>query len=458
MSRRLPMISQFIRLQLHIVQLFDLRHDTDEEGTIDSIRKNVEFESGNSWTLVFAIFIASIGLNTNSAAVIIGAMLISPLMGPIVGAGLSLGISDFPLLRRSLRNLGIAVLISILTSTLYFWLSPLGDAQSELLARTRPTAFDVLIAIFGGASGIVASSRHSKGNAIPGVAIATALMPPLCTAGYGIASGQYRFFFGALYLFCINSIYICLSTYFFTRVLKFQRVKFVDPDRQKKINRIAAFIGVITFLPSAGLAWYFAQEATLNSRISLFVNQELHLPGVHVLDRNFSYSLNSKRLTLSLIGKELSAEQIQVIKDKMVLYRLPGVELNIEQSTVEQDLERRITQKLNTEASVKEQLEDNSMEEIATLREGLNRYHVQGELSEQLSKEIELTMPDVKKLELTYVSQVTKSAKSRKTNVLSKHVALVQWRHTPRGKKKKILETFLKTRLKENGLQIYYIQ
>ena len=186
-----------------------LNEDTDVEATLTSIHKSVEFRGVNIWILAFAIIVASIGLNVNSTAVIIGAMLISPLMGPINGVGLAIGISDSELLNKSLKNLLVMVVISLLASTTYFILTPLSDAQSELLARTTPTIFDVLIAFFGGMAGIVAISRKEQPFAvISGVAIATALMPPLCTAGYGLATLQFKFFFGAFYLFFINSFFI----------------------------------------------------------------------------------------------------------------------------------------------------------------------------------------------------------------------------------------------------------
>ena len=183
------------------------KKDKDNEALIvESIRNGVEFKGTNLWILIFAIFIASLGLNVNSTAVIIGAMLIYPLMGPIMGIGLGVGINDFELIKKAFRNLLIATIFSVLTSTLYFLLSPLNEARSELLARTTPTIYDVLIAFFGGMAGIVASSTKLKGNVIPGVAIATALMPPLCTAGFGLANGNMHYFFGAFYLFFINSV------------------------------------------------------------------------------------------------------------------------------------------------------------------------------------------------------------------------------------------------------------
>ncbi|MCB0614144.1 MAG: DUF389 domain-containing protein, partial [Phaeodactylibacter sp.] len=196
-------------LRLFLKDRFNLDDDkASEQETIEDIKKGVVFRGANLWILMFAIMVASVGLNVNSPAVIIGAMLISPLMGPIMGIGLGVGINDLELIVKAMRNLAIAVVISVLTSAAYFWISPLNDAQSELLARTSPTLWDVLIALFGGLAGIVAGSRKEKSNAIPGVAIATALMPPLCTAGFGLATAQWSYFFGAFYLFFINSVFI----------------------------------------------------------------------------------------------------------------------------------------------------------------------------------------------------------------------------------------------------------
>ena len=208
-----------------IKEYTQLREDTDYEATVDYISKSVVFRGMNVWILVFAIIVASVGLNVNSTAVIIGAMLISPLMGPISGIGLAIGILDDDLLRKSLKNLGIMVLISLVASTFYFLISPLGDAQSELLARTRPTIFDVFIAFFGGLAGIVAISRKSQSiTVISGVAIATALMPPLCTAGFGLATLQLKYFFGAFYLFFLNSFFIALATFLTVKYLRYPLV------------------------------------------------------------------------------------------------------------------------------------------------------------------------------------------------------------------------------------------
>ena len=219
------MIFQNARNQINrfLTHYLDTTQDReDPQTTVQTIRDGIEFKGANILILIFAVFIASLGLNTNSAAVIIGAMLISPLMGPIMGIGLGVGIYDFDLIKRSFRNLAVATLFSVLTSTIYFLISPLNDARSELLARTSPTIYDVLIAFFGGMAGIVAASTKLRnGTVIPGVAIATALMPPLCTAGFGLAIGNLYYFFGALYLFFINSVFIAFATTLGTKIMKF---------------------------------------------------------------------------------------------------------------------------------------------------------------------------------------------------------------------------------------------
>ena len=224
MTRNNASGSPFDSLRRFLRDRFDLGEDSAlQDEVVDNICRGVDFRGTNLWVLIFATFVASLGLNVNSTAVIIGAMLISPLMGPIMGMGLSVGINDFDLLKRSVRNFGFMVLVSILTSTLYFVVSPLSGAQSELLARTVPTTYDVLIAFFGGLAGIVAQSRRDRtSTVIPGVAIATALMPPLCTAGYGLATLQLNYFLGAFYLFFINTVFIAIATFVVVRFLKYR--------------------------------------------------------------------------------------------------------------------------------------------------------------------------------------------------------------------------------------------
>lgn len=221
-------------------RLFNLDPDKiDPSAVVTAISNGIYFRGSNLWILIFAILMASLGLNVNSTAVIIGAMLISPLMGPIMGVGLGLGINNLKLLKDSGKNYLVAIVIGIITSTLYFTLSPVYGTQSELLARTTPTVYDVLIAFFGGLAGIIATSSKEKGNVIPGVAIATALMPPLCTAGYGLAIGNLYYFIGAFYLLFINSVFICLATYIIVRFLRFPLVVLPDPKKQKTLSELS---------------------------------------------------------------------------------------------------------------------------------------------------------------------------------------------------------------------------
>ncbi|MDE6460535.1 MAG: TIGR00341 family protein, partial [Paramuribaculum sp.] len=211
------------RLSKFFIDYFTLTPDLVPQAEAEqSIRDGVSFRGTNILILIIAILIASLGLNTNSTAVIIGAMLISPLMGPIIGLGLGVGVHDYDLIKRCLRNLVMAAGFSVLASTIYFLISPVNEGHSELLARTSPTIYDVLIGFFGGAAGIIGLGSKNKGNVIPGVAIATALMPPLCTAGYGIATWQLNYFFGAFYLFLINSIYIAFATFIGVKLFKYK--------------------------------------------------------------------------------------------------------------------------------------------------------------------------------------------------------------------------------------------
>lgn len=311
---------------------FSLRHDNAEESdTVESIKSNVEFKGANLWTLIFAIFIASIGLNLNSTAVIIGAMLVSPLMGPIMGIGLGIGTNDFDLVKKGARNLAIATVFSIATSSLYFYVTPLHDASSELLARTSPSIWDVFIAGFGGLAGIVAATRKVKSNVIPGVAIATALMPPLCTAGFGIASGNVYFFLGALYLYFINSIFICVATYLIVRYLKFRKKDFQDKDQEKRVSRYILIIVLLTSAPSVYLAYRIVDRSIFESNAKAFIQKELNYRDSQVISKNFKYSRKGNEIDLLILGNEISATQIDSIKRKMPTYKLGNTKLVIRQ-------------------------------------------------------------------------------------------------------------------------------
>ena len=304
-----------------------LPNKTEETATVEQISDGVTFRGANLWVLIFAIFIACLGLNLNSTAVIIGAMLISPLMGPIIGMGLAVGRADLELLKRSLTNYGVSTVISVLTAALYFQLTPLTEAQSELLARTSPTLYDVLIALFGGAAGILALSTGGKGNVIPGVAIATALMPPLCTAGYGLAMGEWSFFFGAFYLYFINTVFIALATYVGVRLLKFRPKQFVDKARLATVNRYIAAIVIVTMLPAVYMTTQIIRQSMLENHVKQFVKHELNQHGTRILSEQTDRE--TKTLNVVAIGAALPNELIEAARKHMGDYQLDNYRLNV---------------------------------------------------------------------------------------------------------------------------------
>ncbi|MDW3646780.1 MAG: TIGR00341 family protein [Bacteroidia bacterium] len=327
---------QYIRIFLK--ERFDLNEgEASEKQTIEEIKKGVIFKGANLWILIFAIMVASVGLNINSTAVIIGAMLISPLMGPIMGIGLGFGINDFELIVRALKNLGIAVAISVFTSALYFWISPLNDAQSELLARTSPTLMDVFIGLFGGLAGIVAGSRKEKSNAIPGVAIATALMPPLCTAGYGLATAQWSYFFGAFYLFFINSVFISLSTYLIVRALRYSPKEFMDEARERKVKRYIALLAILTIIPSVFTGWNMVRQSIFKRNANEFISQELNFEGCQIIFRKLDFDPDSSSIEVTLYGNPVSEEEIDEAVDRMPQYNLAYANLYVRQGYIEND-------------------------------------------------------------------------------------------------------------------------
>lgn len=313
---------------------FSLSDDREDEALIiESISKGVSFKGINVWTLIFAIIISSIGLNMNSTAVIIGAMLISPLMGPIMGVGLSIGINDFELLKKSVRNLFVAAAISIITSFLYFTITPLHEASSELLARTTPSLWDVIIAFTGGLAGIVAGTRKEKSNVIPGVAIATALMPPLCTAGYGLATGQWFYFLGALYLFFINSLFICMATFLIVKHLRFHKVQFETSEKEKKITRYMLIIAILTVLPSIYLAYRITEKSIFESNADKFVQREFQFQKTHVVTKKIISDGNQKSIQLLLVGNTISDSILNIIRKKMPDANLKNTKLIVYQGT-----------------------------------------------------------------------------------------------------------------------------
>lgn len=321
---------QLFNLFRRIIRLISLDQDLNDFDEIHAnIEKDIRFRGTNLWILVFAILVASVGLNMNSTAVIIGAMLISPLMGPINGIGYSIATYNFPLFHKSLKNFSFAVGASLIASTFYFVISPISTAHSELLARTSPTIYDVLIALFGGLAGIVAIASKQKGNVIPGVAIATALMPPLCTAGYGLATGQFIYFFGALYLFTINSVFIAISALVVSQLLKFPIRTVIETRRKAQINQWITIVIILTVIPSIYFGYSLVQTERFSENAINFTKT------VSVYEGNFllNHEINTKKREIILIygGASLNEMQKADIHDKMRHFSLENTDLTIRQ-------------------------------------------------------------------------------------------------------------------------------
>lgn len=372
------------------------RSKEDEQVTVDVIRSGVEFKGTNLWVLIFATFIASLGLNVNSTAVIIGAMLISPLMGPIMGVGLSVGLNDFELMKRSLKSYLVATLFSVTTATLYFSFTPLDEVQSELLARTSPTIYDVFIALVGGLAGIVALATKEKGNVIPGVAIATALMPPLCTAGFGLATGNLLYFLGAFYLYFINSVFISLATFIGVRVMHFQRKEFVDKAREKLVKRYIVAIAVATMCPAIYLTYNIVRETLYVSAANNFVYSELQFSESQVLNKEISYP--KREIKVVLVGKEIPEDQLASLRMKLEQYKLKntnlvvfqgvnnaGMDISNIKSMVMEDFYKNSEQQL-----IRQQHELDSLHTVLSAFSGANL------VDEKMGQEMKVLFPSVR--------------------------------------------------------------
>ncbi|MFC4816804.1 DUF389 domain-containing protein [Flavobacterium sp. GCM10023249] len=376
-------------------QFFDFinLHNGEErkEKVLETIQSNVSFRGSNLWVLACAIVIASVGLNVNSTAVIIGAMLISPLMSPIVGAGFALAIYDFDLLKRSGKNLLIATVVSLIVATIYFFISPFKETQSELLARTSPNIYDVLIAFFGGLVGVIALTRVEKGNPIPGVAIATALMPPLCTAGYGLATGTYSYFFGAFYLYTINCFFICISTFLIVKYLKYPPVKTLNTKFEKQIRYGITILILVMIIPSFYLAYALFQEKKYSQNIEQFITTEFVNKGYTLIYQKTKFNSTPKQLELAFLSKKFNQEELKLLNQKLIQYDITNTKLTIKQDT--KDLKGEILNELgnqNKKLSEKDIL-------INTLQNELSEYKID---NTETVKEIAILFPELKEVSI----------------------------------------------------------
>ena len=424
--KNVPYIKQFFG------EYLDLRKDKDNEALIvESIRNGVEFKGTNLWILIFAIFIASLGLNVNSTAVIIGAMLISPLMGPIMGVGLAIGQNDFELLKRSLKSYLVATVFSVITSTIYFSLTPLDEVQSELLARTSPTIYDVLIALCGGLAGIIALSTKEKGNVIPGVAIATALMPPLCTAGFGLATGNLLYFLGAFYLY-------------------FQRKEFVDKEREKLVKKYIIFITLATMCPAVYLTYGIVKSTIYEASANNFINEELNFNNTQVIDRKISFE--KKEIRVVLIGNEVPETEIATARDNLKLFNLAGTKL-----VVLQGMNNDAMDIGSIKAQVMEDFYKNSekrlleqQEKIKSLENELNVYAAYNTVDKKIIPELKVLYPAAEAIAMAKTVEL--QVDSTQTDTLT--IVLMKFSKKPVGKEQEKISEWLKARVGAKKLKL----
>ena len=430
-----------------ILSYINLETDVDDYDIIhQTIEKDIIFKGTNLWILVFAIIIASVGLNMNSTAVIIGAMLISPLMGPINGMGYSLATYNFPLFRQALKNFSFAVLAGLIASTIYFSISPISTAHSELLARTSPTIYDVLIALFGGLAGIVAISCKHKGTVIPGVAIATALMPPLCTAGYGLATGHYYYFFGAIYLFTINAVFIAISSVIISQILKFPIRTIVDSKQKKKVNRSISIVIILVLVPSIYFGYNLVQKEKFMENATKYIKDISVIEGNYLLKNEINP--NSKSISLVYGGASLTDTQKIIIKEKAKNFSLQNAKIEFHQGFSFDEITKK-----NTEVD-KLQAEMNRLNQRLQEKEKqLDTINRRNYLGLQIFNEIKNIYPQI--INCSYAeSSVFKDAKS-KPDKIGIVVFNTKGNYLKNSEKVKI-ENWLKIRLKSNKIKVYY--
>ena len=415
--------------------------EENKNKVLEDVKSNISFKGSNLWILACAIVVASVGLNVNSTAVIIGAMLISPLMGPIVGAGFSLGIYDFNLLNKSLKNLLVATLVGLFVSTIYFYVSPFKETQPELLSRTAPNIYDILIAFFGGIVGAVAITRVEKGNPIPGVAIATALMPPLCTAGYGLALGNLKFFFGAMYLYSINCVFICISTFLIVKFLKYPVKKQLDEKHQKQVKNSITLLITLLVLPSIYFAYQLFQEKKYQHQIDVFMETEFTNKGVAILYKKTKFNVSPKKLELGFLTKRYSDKEIKALNQKLKLYDINNTKLIVIQDTT--DLKSDILNEINFNKSVLSQKDVtilNLKKEITN-----NRYDNKAILSE-----IKILFPEIENIS---ISNHTFNEKTDSIKIVP--VVIYNSKKEISDSSKEKLTLWLQQRLTKKEIEIY---
>jgi uncharacterized hydrophobic protein (TIGR00271 family) len=419
------------------IEDFHRIHRTIEEGII--------FKGTNLWILVFAIVVASVGLNMNSTAVIIGAMLISPLMGPINGMGYSLATYNFPLFRKALKNFVFAVIASIIASTAYFAISPVSTAHSELLARTSPTIYDVLIAFFGGLAGILAISSRLKGNVIPGVAIATALMPPLCTAGYGLATAQFAYFFGAFYLFTINTVFIAIASVLVSQVLKLPIITLVDSAQKRRVNQWITVVMLVTIIPSIYFGYLLVQKERFAENAAKFIKTVGIVEGNFLL--NSEVNTDKKGITLVYGGNSVTESHKNLIREKAAVFSLEKATLDIQQGFTFADFAG------NRDEVVQLKAEIGRLNQLLADREKKDDKPSEYQaLGKQLLSELTSLYPEI--LSCSYTEAYINSHADSTANITAMVILGVR-SGALTSRERATIEQWLKKRMNKEGINVY---
>ena len=451
----------FKSIRKFLKELLDFREDTDRDATMEAIKNDIPFKGATAWILVCSIFVASIGLNANSPAVVIGAMLISPLMGPILGVGLSIAVNDIDTLKRSLVNLAIMIVLSLLTAFLFFYFFPLSEDTSELLGRTRPDIRDVLIAFFGGLALIIArTKRGTIASVIFGVAIATALMPPLCTAGYGLAKQNWEYFFGAMYLFSINTIFIALATFLVLKILGFPMIKYANSKRRRLTSRLATLVAIIVMVPAMWTFIKVLQENKYERDYKSYMENEVESNENLWLQRKV-FDIEHKEIKLYFNG-DVSDEMQTSLDNELEDYEnLEGFKLIINANRVRNA--DRLSESLDRaydDLDEQDNIISGLQNEITTLKEEISRMNKQREESQNakwsftnLTKNAKTRYPD-----LSYFSYAEVLESSDFTRIDTIAIASVRWNKnlndSLKMSKEKDMSNWLKSVVKKDTVQI----
>ena len=429
----------------------NLTNDVDIQAAIEDIRSNIPFRGPNVYILFVAIIIASVGLNVNSIPVIIGAMLISPLMGPITGLGLGLGTNDRELVLFSIKNLLVMVGISLLAATLYFILTPLEiDNPTELLARTRPTIYDVFIALFGGLAGVLETARKEKGTVLSGVAIATALMPPLCTVGYGIANLSWQYTVGALFLFSINCIFIAMAAYLMAKFLKFP-VKTVEQHRTRYFILSYALV-ILLAATSIFTGYHVIRENDFTKMANRFVKKNQNIGKTYIYDSQVNIDSKPYMLELRLAGETLNEDTKEMLLRDAENYGIMRSQIVIhEDATVQVDRfnETEIVKNLMATNASNVQVRDDS---IKVLNAQIAHYKQQELPAKQLAEELQVQLPSITRLTLARGTALEQNVVMSEEQV----VVVAHCSEMPSEEEKTRVYEWLKIRLQIDGLEIIF--